>query len=188
MGYLCLIRHSQPEIVPGVPAREWKLSEEGRRRCKGLAKIVTAYTPDTVITSQEPKAFETGKIIAEQLQIPVFPAENLHEHERSRVPFQGRDEFTDTVKGFFEHPDQLIFGDETAEQASMRFDNAVQKVLREYTSNNVIVAHGTVIALFTARYTHLEAFSIWSRMGMPSMLCFSLPGMELVEVVDHVEP
>ena len=187
LGYLCLIRHSQPEIVPGVPASEWKLSEEGRQRCKSMAKIVTAYAPDTVVTSQEPKAFETGKIIAEQLQIPVFPVENLHEHERSRIPYQGRNEFAAAVKRFFKHPDLLIFGDETAEEACIRFDSAVGKVLREYTGNSVIVAHGTVISLFAARYSHLEAFSLWSRLGMPSMLSFSLPGMGLVQIVDNVE-
>lgn len=188
MRYLCLVRHAQPKILPGIPAREWQLSEEGRYRCERLAQLVRAYAPDMVLTSQEPKAFETGEILAEQLRIPVSSVENLHEHERRGVPFQSRDEFAAAVKRFFEHPEQLNFGDETAEQASIRFDEAVGKVLSEHAGNIAIVAHGTVISLFTAKYANLDGFSLWSRLGMPAMLSFSLPGIELIEIVEDVEP
>ncbi len=34
---LILVKHSLPVLEPAVPAREWRLGEEGRRRCAGLA-------------------------------------------------------------------------------------------------------------------------------------------------------
>ena len=35
--HLILVKHSLPEIMEDVPAREWILSAEGRARCKRLA-------------------------------------------------------------------------------------------------------------------------------------------------------
>ena len=187
MKYLLLVRHSQPEIVEGIPAKEWHLSEEGRHRCESMAKIMALYAPQAVVTSREQKALETGQVIAKKLNLPVSAAENLHEHERSKVPFLGRDEFVVTVKRVFDHPDQLVLGDETAEQASTRFDTAVQSVLLESSSSVAIVAHGTVMSLFAAKHTHIEAYSLWNRLGMPAMLVFSLPKMELVEIIESVD-
>jgi len=187
LKYLLLIRHSQPEIVEGVPAKEWQLSEEGRRRCESMAKIMALYVPQAVVTSREQKALETGQIIANQLDLPVSAAENLHEHERSNVPFWGRDEFVVTVKRFFDQPDQLVMGEETAEQASTRFDAAVQSVLMENSGSIAIVAHGTVMSLFAAKHTKIEAHSLWKRLGMPAMLVFSLPEIELVEIIEDVD-
>ena len=78
-------------------------------------------------------------------------------------------------------------GQETAEQASARFDAAVQSVLLEYSDNLAIVAHGTVMSLFAAKHTDIDARSLWKRLGMPAMLVFSLPEMALVEIVENFE-
>jgi broad specificity phosphatase PhoE len=187
LRYLLLIRHSQPEIIEGIPAKEWRLSEEGRRRCKSMAKMVATYVPDTVVTSREPKAFETGQIIAGRLQVPAVVVENLHEHERSKVPFLGCDEFNATVKHFFDHPDQLVLGDETADQAYDRFNVAIQGLLSSHpTTTLAIVAHGTVISLFVARQTGIDAFQLWGQLGMPALLVLSQPEMKIFDSVENV--
>ena len=67
MSHLILVRHSAPEIVPQVPARAWHLSAVGRARCVPLAAALAPYQPRAIITSVEPKAVETGQIVAEQL-------------------------------------------------------------------------------------------------------------------------
>ena len=38
--HLLLVRHSQPEIMLGLPARDWRLSAEGRARCQLLAEEI----------------------------------------------------------------------------------------------------------------------------------------------------
>jgi broad specificity phosphatase PhoE len=186
LKYLLLVRHSQPEIVEGIPAKAWRLSDEGRRRCESMAKIVASYAPQAVVTSREPKAMETGQIIAKELNLPVSDAKNLHEHERDKVPFLDRDEFVSVVKRFFDYPHQLILGDETADQASARFDAAVQSVLANNTESVAIVAHGTVMSLFAAKHTNIDVHSLWKRLGMPAMLVFSVPEMELMEIIEGV--
>jgi broad specificity phosphatase PhoE len=52
---LILIRHSVPDIVQGVPASQWHLSAEGRRRCEVLAGLLAPYEPAMIVTSLEPK-------------------------------------------------------------------------------------------------------------------------------------
>jgi broad specificity phosphatase PhoE len=56
MSHLILVRHSLPEMVAGVDAREWRLSDEGRERCIALAKRLAPYQPARLISSDEPKA------------------------------------------------------------------------------------------------------------------------------------
>ena len=186
MRYLLLIRHSQSHPEPEIPAKNWHLSEEGRRRCNDMAPKVAAYAPQKIVASREPKATETGQLIAEALQIPFSTAENLHEHERESLPFTTQEDFNASVKRLFDYPDQLVMGEETAEQASVRFDAAVQSVLRENPGNIAIASHGTVMSLFTAKHANIDALSIWKRLGMPAMLVFSVPEMELMEIIEGV--
>ena len=187
MRYLLLIRHSQSQAEPNVPARHWHLSEQGQSYCENLAKRVASYSPKQIITSREPKAVETGQLVANWLQLPCSIAEDLHEHERGNVPFLSQEEFFSSVKRFFDEPDQLVMGQETAEQASARFDAAVQSVLMENSDSLAIVAHGTVMSLFAAKHTNIDVYSLWGRLGMPAVLVFSLPEMALVEIVEHVD-
>jgi len=186
LRYLLLIRHSQSQPEPDVPAKNWHLSAEGRRRCEEMARKAAAYAPQKIIASREPKATETGQLIAKALQIPFSTAENLHEHERETFPFTNQEDFNASVKRLFEHPDQLVMGEETAEQASARFDAAVQSVLSENSGNIAIASHGTVMSLFAEKHTNVEAYSLWKRLGMPAMLVFSLPEMELIEIIEGV--
>jgi broad specificity phosphatase PhoE len=56
---LILVKHSLPEIVENLSAREWKLSDEGRIRAQQLAERLIPFRPDYRISSVEPKAKET---------------------------------------------------------------------------------------------------------------------------------
>ena len=143
-------------------------------------------TRHKIVASREPKAAETGKLIADVLKIPFSTAENLHEHERESLPFTTQEDFNASVKRLFDYPDQLVMGEETAEQASARFDAAVQSVLRENPGNVAIASHGTVMSLFAAKHANIDALSIWKRLGMPAMLVFSVPEMELMEIIEGV--
>jgi broad specificity phosphatase PhoE len=57
--------------------------------------------------------------------------------------------------------------------------------------NVIVIAHGTVIALFVAYYTSLPVLPLlplWRRLGLPSFVVLTLQGFGLVvEVVEDVE-
>ena len=185
---LILIRHSLPEIVPDVPARQWTLSEEGRQRCRWLAERLAEYDPGVIVTSLEPKAIETGQVVASLLNKPLETATGLHEHERRRVGFATQRQFEARVAALFEQPDERVMGEETATQAQRRFVQAVSHAIARHPRGNVaIVAHGTVIALFAAQAAGVDPFVFWKRLGLPAFVVFSLPSMELITVVERIE-
>jgi broad specificity phosphatase PhoE len=186
---LILVRHSLPEIVSDLPANQWHLSGTGRLRCKRLAKRLATYAPNVIVASLEPKATETGRIVADILGKPFETVENLHEHDRSNVGLlDTKEQFEARVASFFENPQKLVFGRETADDAHRRFAKAVAGVIGKCPSGNLaVVTHGTVMTLFVARAAGLEPFPFWKRLGLPSFVVLSLPEFGLLTIVENVE-
>lgn len=178
---LILVKHSLPEIVETLPARAWRLSQEGRARAGRLAERIHSYQPEKIVSSPEPKAVETAQIVATACGLELHLLDDLHEHDRSTVPFLSRPEFENGVQEFFNKPDALVFGRETANQAGERFSSAVTAVLAENQASStiVIVSHGTVISLFLSRLTGRPAYPIWSDLGLPGYMLVDLQSNKL---------
>jgi len=183
MNKLILVKHSLPEILPDIPASEWHLSAEGRKRCQVLGDNLARHDPDLIFSSQEPKAEETAQIIAQQLGKPLFIIPGLHEHERKTVRFTNEDQFIASVKKFFELPDAPVFGEETATQSLNRFSSATDELISQNRDQNlVVVSHGTVITLFVANNCGIEPFPFWSRLDLPSFVVLSTPDLEVLSI------
>ena len=178
---LILVKHSLPEIQTDVPASTWHLSVEGKLRTKRLAARLIFYRPDILVSSNEPKAFETAQIIASDLKLELQVVEDLHEHDRTNSPHLPADEFQNAVHEFFLHPDKLVFGNETADEAHARFSKAVQAILEIHKSKTIIiVSHGTVISLFASRLTRVSDISLWNELGLPSFVVLDMSMNSLI--------
>jgi broad specificity phosphatase PhoE len=178
---LLLIRHSLPEIDKDLPAREWILSEEGKARAYRLAERLIRYQPEIVTTSPEPKAMQTAEIVAGKLHLPIHVIDELHEHERSLVPYLSPTNFEAVVHKFFEKPDTLVFGSETADKAHERFSRAVYSAMaRNGNSRIAIVSHGTVISLFVSRLTRQPGIQTWSELGLPGVIVLDMQSRKLI--------
>jgi len=187
LSFLLLIKHSLPEIIPTRPAREWQLSAAGRQRCTALAGELSVYDPDILVSSREPKATQTAEITAGLLGRPFDSAANLHEHERQRVGWADKASFEANIANLFKKPDELVMGEETANQAHLRFKQAVEELLGCHPNQTLaIVAHGTVISLFAARVANLEPFQLWRQLGLPSVVVLSRPDLKLVKIITEI--
>ena len=185
---LILVKHSLPDVDPSQPASRWLLSDEGRLRCLPLADRLARYRPAHIATSSEPKAIATAEIVSDRLGTPFEVTEGLHEHDRSNEPFIESKKFESAVASFFDRPNELVLGRETASQAEMRFGEAVQRLVSQYTADSVvIVAHGTVISLYVAQHTGVEPLPLWRRLGLPSFVVLSLPDLDILDVIECVE-
>lgn len=178
---LIFVRHSQVLVDTAVSANQWRLSENGRFLCHKLAHQLAPHRPTRIVTSTEPKAVETGQILAETLNLAWETAENLHEHQRDDVPFYSREQFEAVIAEFFARPTQLIFGQETAEQTRQRFETAVSHLLTRYPQDTLaIVTHGTALTLFLAHHnSQLDPFVFWKSLQLPDFVVVSLPNMKL---------
>ena len=140
-----------------------------------------------MVSSGEPKAVETAEIAAEHLGIGCSVSPGLHEHDRTGAPFLGDGEFEQAARDFFERPDELVWGRETAEQVGARFEAAVRGVLDGREEEVVpIVAHGTVISLLIARYNDVDPFVLWRRLGLPSF-CVLSEDLQLRETIPNLK-
>lgn len=178
------MKHAMPDLRPEIAAKDWTLSESGRDASRRLAQKLAPYDPAVIIGSLEPKATETAEIVAGELSLPFKVANDLHEHDRTNVPFETRQGFESKMRTFFEKPEVLTFGQETALEAQERFVRAIDEVLERHPDGNlVVVAHGTVISLLAGARAGTEPFELWQTLGLPSYLVFSLPEFALLETV-----
>jgi broad specificity phosphatase PhoE len=185
--HLILVKHAMPQVDVDTPAHLWRLRPEGAAAAGTLAlRILARYQPSKVVASVEPKATETGSIIAERLRLPFATAEGLHEHDRRGVGFLGRAKFAARIHDLFEQPDQVVFGSESATDALTRFATAVDRAIAEDASGGgdvVVVSHGTVISLFVATRSDVDGENLWATLGLPSYVSLELPNHRIVEIV-----
>lgn len=187
MNKLILVRHSQSDARADVPTHEWGLTAEGHRRADALARLLEDYVPFSLASSPEPKAHQTAQAIAKQYGLEITTLADLREHDRRTVKWaDSQDEFRANVIRFFQHPDQLVLGEETATQALARFTDAIGE-LESIEHNVVAVTHGSVITLFAARFAKVEPVTFWESMTQPCFVVFSRPDYELIEVVSDIE-
>lgn len=187
MRKLILVKHAPPEVVPDEPSERWVLSEKGRTLCAPLADALTPHAPSLIVSSEEPKAAETARIVAERLNVSWHTATGLHEHDRSNVPHMRSGEFISMMELFFRRPRELVLGRESADEAKARFESAVRRVLDEHSDGNVaVVSHGTVIALFLSEHGERGGFETWRAMGLPSFVVLTLPELKQTDAVDRI--
>ena len=189
MRKLILIKHAKPVITDQLPTHEWALSEEGRRACVPLADAVRPHQPAAIVTSAEPKAHETARLVGEALGISVETHADLREHDRNNVPMMPPREFLSLMALFFKQRRRLVLGQETADAVGTRFANAIDAICQSRAEGNIaIVTHGTVLALFAAEHGGGDPFLLFRRMGLPSLMTFSLPEYLPLEVVQRIPP
>ena len=163
---LLLVRHSAPQVEPAVPAEEWHLSAEGRRRCVPLGARLARHQPRSLLASTEPKAWETAELLATELGLEVRHSDALRETARKTVPWLARDELESRIRALFRRPDEIVFGEESAASALARFSDAVEALERPA----VVVSHGTVISLYVAAQTGEDPYEIWRRLELPDVV------------------
>lgn len=143
-----------PEIDESLPPHEWPLSDAGRLAAGELGRQLSDRGIATVVSSEEPKASGTAEAFASALGLGWSTAPGLHEHERERMDWHGEDAWHRLIRRLVEHPDELVFGRETASHALARFSAAVELVVGSVDGDAgplAIVSHGTVMSLYAGQ-------------------------------------
>lgn len=184
---LVLVKHALPMLDPARPAREWVLGAEGERQAAALAEELRRFLPFRLAASPEPKATRTAEIVADVLGLGLHHEDSLREIDRPVLPIMPPEEHERYNLRLFAEFDRPVIGTESARDAQHRFAAAVSRILEEDASqNHVMVAHGTVLALFAAGEDRTRAVSLWKRLQCPSFVVLDVPSMQLREVVDRI--
>jgi broad specificity phosphatase PhoE len=176
---LILVRHAQPAIDERRPPPEWRLSEAGRAAAGALAERLAAYAPAAAVASPEPKARDTGEIIAANFGLTVTPDAGFAEHHRRDLPFGAREDFEARMAAFFAAPKEPFFGGESGEAARARFAAA----LAGHTARPLLVAtHGTILTLYLAPILGLAPFVLWKSLRLPEAFVLDCAGKLLERI------
>lgn len=151
MSRILFVTHPEVVIDPHVPVPEWPLSEIGRGRMEAFAERLAGEPVAAVWSSAERKARDGAEILSQRLGLTPQVDEALHENDRSSTGYIPPPRFWAVVAEFFAKPHESILGWERAIDAQDRIAAAVQRVAATQTGTILIVSHGGVGALLTAR-------------------------------------
>lgn len=189
MPNLIFIRHSISKQEPDVSSHTWTITEEGKNLCKTLAEQLREYDISRIYTSEETKAYLTGKIVADTLNISCEKVPNVQETRRDTVSFfDSLQEFKETVRTAMRNPDELLFGEEIFTDARKRFAAQVDILFEQHPDETLAIAtHGAVLSMYLGHILDRDPVEIWDAMGMPAYVVLSLPEKNLVKIVNRIE-
>ena len=174
-------------MEPAQPPSTWRLSEAGRAAAVLLAERLTGLGIGAICSSDEPKAAETGSVVAERLGLTLRQVPGLREHAREGAGLAPTTAaFEAAVARMLAMPSSRVFGEETADEAHVRFTAALAELMTEQDADVAVVSHGTVISLYVARANDLEPFALWCRLGLPSMVITDWPSGRSLELVEQI--
>lgn len=193
-GDLVLVRHAPTQLDGEALAATWTLAPGARELTRALAASLAGLrlaapggpaTPgglDAVVTSHEPKAVGTGRLLASALGVPLATDPDLEEHHRHRKGILEQAAWNRTIRRFFANPEVLVFGSETAAEAGERFRRGVRGALARRPGRRLaLVSHGTVITLLLAEPNGLDPFELWSSLEMPEAFVVRSGDLRIVE-------
>ena len=146
MKKVYVITHPEVVINPNVPVPRWPLSELGRKRMSRLLDANWLPKITAVYSSDEQKAIDGAKILADHIGLAVIEVDGIEEVDRSSTGYMPQKEHDHNGRMLFLHPEVSIDGWERAVDAQKRMVSAVDKLIAEDQSAGdlVIVTHGAV--------------------------------------------
>ena len=188
MPKLILVRHATPETDPCVLPTQWPLSDAGRQSCAVLSRELAPFFPAVLVCSREAKAVETAALLGRELKVSYKALAGLQEHARNSVGWLSEDDYRAGLAALYAKPPEVVFGDESADQARARFTSALDGLLAEHQDENVVVVtHGTVMTLFIQHTTSgIVPMEFWQRLGLPSAAILNRPELTLERLIEKV--
>ena len=167
---IVFIRHGKPQIDENVPSAQWRLSDAGANATAALAEHFRDYAFTAIASSPEPKAVGTAQALALPLNLPVEIDAGLAEQARHSVGFLALEELNAGIARFFHSTSELVFGDETADQAFARFDAALARQKARGARDLVLVTHGTILTLYLSRTLAIDPMPFWRTLPAPAAM------------------
>lgn len=194
MSFLVFISHPEVNIQPEVPIHQWSLSEEGRKRASQLLKQPWVTDIQVIFSSDEKKAAETAKILADGLSLTFQTSHALGEIDRSSTGYIAEREYNQHVQEWFAHPEAGVHGWERGVDAQERIARAVNDVITTHPEQNIaIISHGGVGAMLIGHYKNIPIHPRLSQEKLGSYFVYDLEQKRVlldwhpIEVVQHIK-
>ena len=161
MGPFVLVRHAKPLRDPSVPPAEWDLDPTETGAITELAGALQDLGLEWLRTSSEPKAVQTGRVLADLLDVSMEQDARLNEVRRTRVPSEA--DFIVTAQRYL--TGATVDGWESQGSVVRRMRHAVADALDVGFVG--FVSHGTAMSLFLERLGLLRAWDFYTQLTSP---------------------
>lgn len=162
--HLILVRHAAPAVTPDTEATAWPLTAAGRRAAEALADKLRVHA-DVVVSSQERKAIDTARPIAEKSGLTVELDARLTEARRQWVDGDYRHAALAWLNG-----DSPATGWEPRKSVVDRWDSAIVDLPAAEVA--VVVGHGLAMTAWAADRFGIDPASFWTRLETPGVRIF----------------
>ena len=161
------IRHAETKKDPENISIDWNLTEKGFDQVAALCDLAEFQDADILLSSEEEKAYQTIKPLAEKLGKEITRLSYFNEQTRGDK-FLSADEFGEYKRKTFADSGYVAEGGESAEQALERFKEGLSRLDSKYSNKKIVLAsHGTILSLFFNKLTgkQREGYSRWQKLG-----------------------
>ena len=178
MARAIYLTHPEVLIQPDVAVPDWGLSAVGHARVTALCERLKKKCW-RIAASTERKALETAWPLAAICgAAPVEIRHELGENDRSSTGFLREQAFQEAADAFFGAPEVSFQGWERAVDAQARVLQAVQSLLAEYPSDNLLICgHGGVGTLLYCALAGKQIDRIWDQSGGGHWFAFDTVSM-----------
>lgn len=161
---LIFLRHAETIQDKNKLISQWVLTEKGKSAAEKLATSGVFYDVEIIISSNENKAYQTAKPIADKLDKKIIKIPELNELHRDKGGLFTQKNYNRMMIRIFEDLDFTAHEWETCRHALNRFKRAVTKIDNQYNNKRIlIVAHGIVMSLYFADMQNIreDIFARW---------------------------
>lgn len=176
MRQLHLVRHAPVVVDVNRAPGEWDLAPNAAASIHHMLLGVDHSRLRRVVSSRQEKALKTARVISRRLDLPCQLRDGLEEHHRLKEDhIAGDAAFRGKMVEFFSRPDELVFGQESADAALKRFECAIHQLVGESEDDEMVVTHGTVMSLFLASGGNGSPMDLWSALASPDHIAVQWP-------------
>jgi broad specificity phosphatase PhoE len=169
-----LVRHAKPIIDPNRRAGEWAIDKDASGDVLRFTESFRELRADGIVSSPEPKALGTARLIADALDLSVREDADLREQGNDVVPwFDEPADFRRAVAEHFRRSSEVVFGSESSEEAVDRFAAAVSDA-RSRSALPIIVSHGRVMCGYMSSVCDVDPVEIWEDLRLPDAFLLRL--------------
>lgn len=161
MAPFVLVRHARPLRDSSVSPSDWDLDPSGTGVLAGLAKTLRGLGLQGFRTSAEPKAAQTGRVLADLLEVPTELDARLNEVSRPEV--RSDTAFSESARTYL--TGGTVAGWETLGSVVRRMQHAVTDASEIGCVG--FVSHGTAMSLFLEHLGLVRAWDFYLQLTSP---------------------
>ena len=186
MSLVYLVRHAHVVVSEDVPAREWPLSDAGRRDAERLGRSPAWHEIALVAAGPEPKMLGTAEPIAAAAGRAPRREPDLGEVERGATWTAGAERYRALVQGFFAGDSPP--GWEPRDRARARVASCIERLLDEAAGPLAVVSGGLALTLYLTSFPDTgDAFEVWSAIPLPAVAVVDAAARRVVTPFEPVE-